>query len=181
MSAAPHFLLRPREATASVSCLWWCWCRNPIKGSRNHDDDAAEEFFVELPPPLMQFRCFSMYTLRSLTLLGFSTDSFGLTFSSPRTKYSLTMQKTAALRTIDCVSSADRARLGNTMSKWASVISEPWCSVTSSRILMAHKFVGNSPVAITGLTMLMDRSRGKDGAILGIIESISRKASLLCW
>lgn len=42
-----------------------------------------------------------------LILLAFNNANLGFTFSSPITKYSLTIQKTAALRTIDSSTSAN--------------------------------------------------------------------------
>lgn len=152
-----------------------------------------------------------------LILLELSSANFGLTRSSPNVIYNLTIQNTAAFRTIDCVSSVRYFSLllllsfrrgqnqtekcfirsidiwhmceceikknvwrractfaifGITLSKCISVILSPWYDTNSNSNLIAHKLVGNSPVAMTGFKILMVPSTGSTAAIRFRISSI---------
>lgn len=66
---------------------------------------------------------------------------------------------------------------GIKLSKWLSVSSFPCFSANSFKIFRAHKFSGNSPVAITEWRMFIVASTGSTLAIFVIIASIS----LVTW
>lgn len=133
-----------------------------------------------------------------LILLEFRSANLGFTRSSPKVIYNRTIQNTAALRTIDwpssvlclgakwneiliCLSLSEWAIddfrftfaiFGMTQSRWTSLIWSPCAETNSVSNLMAHKFVENSPVAITGFRMLIDASTGSTAAIFFRISSI---------
>lgn len=64
------------------------------------------------------------------------------------------------------------AIFGITVSTWISEMWSLWYDTNSDSSFIAHKFVGKSPVAMTGFSMLMVPSTGKTWAIGTKISSI---------